>query len=544
MSIHHNSLDPAAQQWDIIVVGAGAGGAALGYALAKAGKKVLFCEKGRSLLSESPALRGDYAERFFPKPSVAQPRHQDILARAGRCYDEIEDHSRAKVLRHIPFIGLGTGGGTALFGMAMERFFPCDFQPRGNYPDIGESTLPDSWPIGYEELEPYYREAEQLFRVHGSADPLRPDETKPQYLSASPLHPANRELYEFFQAQGLHPYRLPLACDQVEGCEGCQGYLCGKNCKNDAGKICLEPAISRYGARLLEECAALRLEHGRDSVTGVVCSWKGQERTFRAGTVVLAAGALQSPALLLRSRSAQWPQGLANNSGMVGRNLMRHYVDLFAVAPKSPGKLAGNLKEIAFNDYYQIQGGKFGTVQSFGTLPPASMIVEQIEQDLRDAAFPLAAALFQPFKPLLKPVLGRLFSSRLILASLLEDLPYLDNRVVLSDQDKIILNYRVHPAEKARIELFRKKIANLLKPYSFMLMKQAENNDRIAHVCGTCRFGKDERDSVLDAGNRAHGLSNLYVVDSSFFPSSAGTNPGLTIIANALRVADIIAHEK
>jgi choline dehydrogenase-like flavoprotein len=432
--------------------------------------------------------------------------------------------------------------------MAMERFFPCDFRPKSNYPEIGESTLPESWPISYEELEPYYQAAEQLFRVHGTSDPLRADSAKSQYLPASPLHPANRELHEFLQSQGLHPYQLPLAYDQVEGCQGCQGFLCDKNCKNDTGKICLEPAIGQYGARLLEECAVLRLEHSGDTVTGVVCLWQDQERTFRANVIVLAAGALQTPAILLRSRSPQWPQGLANSSGMVGKNLMRHYIDLFAIAPKSPAKLAGNLKEIAFNDYYQCSGEKFGTVQSFGTLPPAEMIVEQIEQDLRDGAFPLAAKAFKPFKPLFKPVLGKTFSNRIIFASLLEDLPYLDNQVTLPEEDpdsgKIILKYRIHPGEKARIERFREKIAKAFKPYNFILLKQAENNDRIAHVCGTCRFGEDERNSVLDASNRAHDLSNLYIVDGSFFPSSAGTNPALTIIANALRVADIIVQRK
>jgi choline dehydrogenase-like flavoprotein len=130
----------------------------------------------------------------------------------------------------------------------------------------------------------------------------------------------------------------------------------------------------------------------------------------------------------------------------------------------------------------------------------------------------------------------------MILAATLEDFPYADNRVEPARTDaqgaRLAIEYRVRDADRARIAAFRKKMGEVLSGYSFKLIKQAENNQRIAHVCGTCRFGDDPATSVLDRNNRAHGLANLYVVDSSFFPSSGGTNPSLTIAANALRVAD------
>ncbi len=118
--------------------------------------------------------------------------------------------------------------------------------------------------------------------------------------------------------------------------------------------------------------------------------------------------------------------------------------------------------------------------------------------------------------------------------------PYRDNVVTVSNNNRtrLSIRYQIHDYERARIKVFREELRKILKPYRFMLIKQAENNERIAHACGTCRFGLDRKESVLDVNDCAHGISNLYVVDSSFFPSSGGTNPALTIAANALRVAD------
>lgn len=542
------TADLVQREWDVIIVGTGIGGGTLGYALAKAGKSVLFCEKGRSHLSANVALRGDYAETFFPRPEVPQPKHREILTRAGRCFDEIEDLSGKRSRRFIPFIGFGTGGSSALYGMAMERLFPADFTPRRYYPEATESTLPERWPITYEELQPYYEDAERFYRVRGAADPLRGNETLGHLPPPSPC-PGSQELHDFLRGKGLNPYRLPIACEYVSGCQGCQGFLCARNCRNDSVRICLEPALTQFGAHLLDECEVLKLEATRSLVTGVVCSWRGHELTLRAKVVVLASGALATPKILLESASAAWPCGLANNSGLVGRNLMRHYIDLYAVFPKTRHGLPGNLKELAFNDLYIAEGQKFGAVQSFGAMPPASVIAESIEQELREGSLPGAAWFFKLAKPMVKPVLNHLFSRSMILAAIMEDLPYKDNLVMLSEQAdsrgrrQLILKYRIREHDRARIKAFRGKICAILKPYRFMVFKQAENNERLAHVCGTCRFGLDPNESVLDANNKAHGVSNLYVVDSSFFPSSAGANPALTIAANALRVSEKMLSE-
>jgi choline dehydrogenase-like flavoprotein len=526
-------------EWDAIIIGTGMGGATLGYALARAGRRVLFCEKGRSLLANH-GLRGNFAEIFFEHPTAPAAEHAETLARAGRWWEEMEDRSQSKARSYIPFIGSGTGGSSSLYGMALERFYPDDFTPRRHYPKADGADIPEAWPISYEDLRPYYQAAEALFRVRGGTDPLRAG-----YLDPLPAPPsmtgASHELHEFLQAKGRHPYALPMACERVPGCLGCQGFLCPNRCKNDSSRICLEPAINDHQAHLLDECRVIRLKSTGDTVTDVECVRRGKSITLRGKLVILAAGALETPSLLLRSASADWPGGLANDSGLVGRNLMRHFVDLYAVFLKNPDGLGGSQKELAFNDYYLSDAGKYGTVQSFGTLPPASVIVAGMEKDVRDSAGSWLTPAFKLAKPFLKAFLARRLSRALILASIMEDLPYPENQVAPDpDGQGFILKYKVRAHDQARITLWRQKLGADLSPYRFMLIKQAENNERIAHACGTCRFGTDPRTSVLNVDNRAHGLANLYVVDSSFFPTSAGTNPALTIAANALRVADRI----
>lgn len=524
------------QQWDVVIVGTGMGGATVGLALSRAGKRVLFLEKGRA--NRSPdSLRGCYPEEQLAASPLSDVQRQDAFARAGREWAMIEDRSGRRCRTYVPFIGAGTGGSTALYGMALERFFPEDFAPRAWFASPDGSSMPDAWPIEYAELAPFYDEAERLFRVRGTPDPLRRAGFRPVYLEPPALSAGADELYRFLQAQGCHPYRLPMACDYVSVCECCQGYLCPNGCKNDAGRICLEPAVEQYRASLLEECEVLRVEATRTRVERVICRHRGQTLSVGAGVVVLAAGALQTPAILLRSASESWPDGLANRSGLVGRNLMRHYIDLYVLRPQTAPCDRPAWKELAFNDFYLVDGQKLGSVQGFGALPPAPQLVQSLLDDLRQGPFPAAQALLRPLQPVLRRFLQSRLEGRLILASVVEDRPYLENRVELGPEGGLRLIYRLHPGERRRIAAMRDRMDRLLRPYRAMRIKQAENNQRLAHACGTCRFGTNPADSVLDAHNRAHGLDNLYVVDASFMPSSGGINPSLTIAANALRVA-------
>lgn len=527
----------ARREWDAVIVGTGAGGGAFGWALAAAGRRVLFLEMGCAA-ERGASVRGDYPEMLA---AAVGGSLADRLKAGGRFPFPIEDHSSKNLKRFVPFIGSGEGGGTALYGMVLERFFPADFEPARHHGAAGDATLPARWPINYEDLVPYYDSAEQLFRVRGGEDPLRGGEKLVRLGEAPPLSPAGCELRDMFASSGLHPYALPLACEYVPGCKGCQGFLCDKGCKNDTARVFVGPAVSQHGACLLDDCEVVRIEADCERVTGLLCRHRGEEFRVRAGTYALAAGALATPALLLRSRSPDWPAGLANGSGLVGRNLMRHFIDLYAVFTRAQPNLDGNAKEFGCNDLYLSELGKLGALQSFGLLPPGRMIADDLHRQLRDEIHPMAAFGFALVKPLMRPILQRLFLRATIVATIVEDLPYADNRVLPpydAQGGGIAIRYRVHPNEAARVKAMRGQMKKLLKGRRYLLIKQAENNERIAHVCGTCRFGDDPRTSVLDRDNRAHDVENLYAVDASFFPSSGGTNPALTIAANALRAAD------
>jgi choline dehydrogenase-like flavoprotein len=521
--------------WDVIVVGTGMGGGMLGYRLARSGRMVLFVEKGHSTLPGTPGtIRSSMPELAEPLARRSAEAYYDALARAGRCTDEIEDITRRFPKRFVPFIGSGTGGSSALYGMVCERFFVRDFTPRENFRDPGDSTVPEAWPVSYDQMAPWYTEAEKLLGVRGQPDPLRPEAAEVDLPAAPPFSADNQPLVDYLAGRGLHPYHLPMACDYTEGCTTCQTYLCHQSCKNDAARNGLSPAIAEHGARLLTECRVVRLDADRSQVRQVICEHRSGKLALKAKVVVLAAGALATPVLLLNSQSGEWPRGLANGSDWVGRNFMRHLLEPIEIWPEPDRKITAANKEIGLNDFYFWEGQKYGTVQSFGAIPPMEWVTNR--------PGPRGKAL-RLMRPAVQRIYERFFTGGLVLAAMLEDLPYLDNRVLLSDRpsldgrQRLRIQYRLHPNEVERRGVFLRQIKEVLKPFRKMPVGSGKDNSNLGHVCGTCRFGTDPKTSVLDPQNRAHEVDNLYVVDTSFFPSSAGLNPSLTVAANALRVA-------
>ena len=253
--------------------------------------------------------------------------------------------------------------------------------------------------------------------------------------------------------------------------------------------------------------------------------------------VVLAAGALVTPVLLLNSRSGDWPRGLANGSDWVGRNLMRHLLDWIEVWPHPGCKITAENKEIGLNDFYFWEGQKYGTVQSAGAMASlASMEMLTNHPGWRRKALRLMS-------PAVRPIYERFFSGGLVLAAMMEDLPYLDNRVLPNDRpssdgrQRLRLQYRLHPSEIERRTAFLRANERGVEAVSHTHPADRQKQRDPGPCLRTCRFGTDPKTSVLDPQNRAHEVDNLYVVDASFFPSSAGLNPSLTVAANALRVA-------
>lgn len=540
MSSPDHSIDrPQDVIWDVLIVGTGMGGATLGHALAQAGHRVLFVEKGRaSLPGDDDSIRGVLPEDRPGLRRLSLAERRALLERGGRSTDDIDDQTKPKAKRFTPFIGAGSGGSSALYGMALERLFAADFAPRQYHPQAADANLPERWPITYDELRPWYQRVEALYRVHGSLDPLRPgDDADSDLLPSPPFTPRNAELAEHFQSQGLHPYQLHLGCEHLPDCQNCQGFLCPRECKNDSGRICLTPALASGGAHLLDETTVLRLVADRTRVQQVICRQRGEELRLQARFVVLAAGGLVTPSLLLASHSAEWPRGLANESDQVGRNLMRHCIDLVMVKTKTDQPRDGQVKEIGLNDFYYANGEKGGTLQSFGRLPPISYFLYRPN---------IWTWLVGWCRPLLCRLGDEFCNRRLVLACIMEDLPYAENRVwpgeIAADGlQRLRMRYQLGADEQRRLARFRERIDGALRPYDIARLPGAELNTAIAHVCGTCRFGDDPAASVLDRDCRAHGLDNLYVADASCFASSGGINPSLTIAANALRVA---AHLK
>jgi choline dehydrogenase-like flavoprotein len=494
---------------------------------------VLFLERGRFLQRDPEVERG----------SLAEPDDRpEARLRRGRWPLPIQGTTDFGELEFFAPLGCGSGGSSAIYAAALERLSPLDFRPRANYPEVRDSSLPEAWPISYAELAPYYREAEELYRVRGTPDPLAPP-ADGALREPPPLSARHRRLQELFERAGLHPYRVHVGCEFVDGCDGCGGVLCLRECKGDAGRVCLLPALERFGAKILPSCEVVGLEAGPRSVRRIRCRWNGRELGIAARVVVLAAGALMTPILLLNSRSGDWPGGLANRSGLVGRNLMLHSGDFIAVRPDGGGSEVGPKKSLALNDFYFAEGRKLGTLQSVGLPVTPGVVLGYLRSALQmDPRRWLRAA-----RPLLRPLahLGAFyFRNAVVFGTIVEDLPYPHNRVLPDPAAKsgMRFEYRYPDELRERNRLFRRRLGEVLGRHRIAVLN-GENNLNFGHACGTCRFGDDPRASVLDRNNRAHGVENLYATDASFFPSSGGTNPSLTIAANALRVAEAIDRQ-
>lgn len=493
--------------WDLIVAGTGPGGSALGYALTVPGRRILFLERGPDLRG-GDALRGQFVEDLPGFRNLSDFEQRRRLARGGRMGETIEDASRGDCF--FPHIGCGTGGSSVLYGMTMERLFPSDFE--------------NGWPVSYERMRPWYEAAERLFRVRGTPDPVR-GEPMPHLLEPPPLTPANEAVFEAARAQGLHPYRLHLACERLHGCTLCHGHLCGApcTCKNDALRICLEPALAHVGNQLLCGTAVTGLESNGSSVALVHARQAdGTVLRLRGRIVALACGALSTPRILMDS-------GLANRSSLVGRCLMRHVIDLFVLRKAPPIEEPADAKELGLNDFYCRDGRKAGSIQSFGLPPPVDYLLNQPGFNIWRWMGPLAG-----------PV-ARRFSRTPIIAGIVEDEPNPDNAVDTSGSGWRI-RYRAGAAETERRQVLRDIVYRTFHRFGPVRGGGTDDRKALGHVSGTCRFGDDPRTSVLDPNNRAHELDNLYITDASFFPTDGAVSPALTIVANALRVAEQISR--
>ncbi len=513
------------EHYDLIVIGSGPGGASLAHRLAPTGKRILLLERGDYL----PRSR----DNWDPKIVFVENRYQAPETWYGRNGDEIH-----------PGLHYFVGGNSKVYGAALLRLRERDFHAIPH----ADGVSPE-WPVKYDTFEPYYTEAERLFAVHGQRgeDPSEPPASSPFPHPPVSHEPKVAALADSFTANGLHPFHLPLGIrlDEKDGkatptsvcirCDAFDGFPCLLNGKADAQVMCVDPALAAHPNLTLRTNAYVsKLEtstSGRE-IASVVVERDGQTERYRADIVVVACGALSSALLMLRSRSEQHPAGLANASGQVGRNYMRHNQSVVMGLLRERNDTVFQ-KTLAVSDYYfgaDDYDFPLGLIQMCATFH-----ADQIKAEILPSWLEWLPQL--PFDKVAQHSMSFWLSA--------EDLPKPENRIYY-DGDKVVLDLaHVDTDGLKRLEQKLETHLALAGARPALLEHRIFPEKSIpigatSHQAGTLRFGPDPATSVLDLDCKAHGLDNLYVTDASFFPSIGAVNPTLTIIANALRVADHI----
>jgi choline dehydrogenase-like flavoprotein len=494
---------------DIVIVGSGIGGATIAAGLAPTGARILILERGERLPQrlENRDARAIFRRGFF-RPDETWFDGQGNPFQPGNYYN--------------------VGGNSKFFGAVLCRFRREDFLAMEHQ----DGTSP-AWPFDYDEIEPWYTRAEQLYQVRGDAtqDPTEPFHSAPYPQPPVPDEGPVAAVREKLAAMGLNPYALPLAIDLdrwlANGQTPWDGYpdsISGG--KLDAESMALAEALRHPNVTLLTGARLRRLVTAADGVKidSVVYEQGGKCHDLRAPLFILSAGAIQSAALLLASSSADHPQGLANSSGQVGRNFMNHNATAVVAVDPRFRNTAIYQKSFGLNDYY-LSDGKggppLGNVQLLGRM---------------------GGAILKSGMPLVPEAILQLLANLGIdFYAMSEDLPSPDNRVRVSG-DRLTLEWK-----KTNLAAHEQLVATLKQHlrdtgFPFVFAKPFDKRTP-SHQCGTVRMGKDPRDAPLDPFCRAYDHPNLFVVDASFFPSSAALNPALTIAAQALRVAEHLASE-
>lgn len=505
----------ATEQYDIVIIGSGAGGGTLAHHLAPSGKKILIVERGDFL----PRERENWDEHEV----FTEGRYRSKEAWLDKDGEPFE-----------PFTHYWVGGNTKMYGAALLRLRAEDFEERRHY----DGTSP-AWPIGYDELEPYYTRAEHLYSVHGEhgVDPTDPPRSAPYRYPPLRHEPRIAKLYEDLRELGLHPFPLPVAVRLGED-QGVphapinlsyfDGYPDLTEAKADADVVAVRPALAFRNVSILTRAYAHRLEtsaNGREIVAAMI-QRDGEEVRVEGDIFVVACGAINSAALFLRSQTDRHPDGLANGSGLVGRHYMAHNNGSVIAISETPND-AQFQKTFGLTDFYHGAPDSelpLGAVQLMG------------KTDLEGLK-----GLLSETMPDADPEEISRHSIDFWLTT--EDLPRPDNRVTLTSDGTIRVSYTPNNIEPYQ-RLKQKLIAVLEQCGCQALHRDSVYLDYkasvsgVSHQNGTLRFGTDPKSSVLDLHCKAHELNNLYVCDASFFPSCGAVNPSLTTMANAMRVGD------
>jgi len=523
------TADDIGGHYDVLIIGSGAGGGAMLDRLAPTGKRILMLERGEYLPREQ--------ENWDAEAVFVDARYQT---------KELWTDSKGNDFS--PGLHYFVGGNTKVYGAVLFRLRSEDFKPRPH-----TNGMTPGWPMTYEDFEPYYGQAETLFHVHGEhgVDPTEPPSSTPYAYPPIVHEPRIQKLHDDMVREGYHPFPLPVGVllDEKDGrptphsacikCDAFDGFPCLVNGKADSQVVAIDPNLPRDNVMLATGAYVDRLltDAGGRTVTGAVVKRGGPDgavvATVSADIVVVACGALSSALLLLRSGGDAHPEGLANGSGLVGRNYMRHVNSAFLAVSRTPNPTKFQ-KTLGLNDFY------FGAPDYEYPLGHIQMLGKSHGEQVRGDAVPSWLQGIMPNEPfdyIVRHAVDFWLTS--------EDVAKPENRVQYKD-GKVTLDLDDGSLEMHR--RLKQKLIDILgkvdvHPHLIDRSLYFGQNIPIggtAHQAGTLRFGTDPATSVLDLSCRAHEVDNLYVTDASFFPSIGAVNPTLTIIANALRVADLI----
>jgi choline dehydrogenase-like flavoprotein len=508
------------EHFDVVIVGTGAGGGTLAHTLAPSGKRILLLERGNFLPREM--------ENWDPGAVFVDGRYisQDV-------WHDAEGHS------FQPQVHYFVGGATKLYGAALYRLRPQDFGELKHVDGVSPA-----WPLSYEDFEPFYTKAEWLYDVHGhhGDDPTEGSWSKQYPWPAVSHEPRIQQLVDDLQAGGYRPFSAPcgIRLDEADRarstcirCTWCDGYPCLVHAKSDAETIAVRPALEHPNVTLLVDAEVVQLltDAAGTRVNTVVVARAGEREEYAGDVVVLSAGAANSAKILLRSADDMHPNGLANGSDQVGRNYMFHNSKAVVALSKEPNDTSFQ-KTLGLNDFYfgaDDYQWPVGNIQMVGKSNAEAMKGEEPKLTKLAPHWSLAETARHAVDFWLTT----------------EDLPLADNRVSLDPNGEVKLEYTSSNDEEAdRLYHELKKLLNhvgmaehhVLGKNFYMQMNIPVAG--CAHQAGTCRFGDDPATSVLDPNCKAHELDNLYVVDTSFFPSIGAVNPALTAMANAIRVGE------
>ena len=508
------------EHYDVIIIGSGAGGGTLAHTLAGSGKNILLLERGDFLSREM--------DNWDPRPVFVDGKYIS----KDTWYD-------ADGKPFQPQVHYFVGGATKLYGAALYRLRPQDFAEIKHVNGVSPA-----WPLSYDDFEPWYSKAEHMYQVHGNGgeDPTEGHRSQPYPWPAVSHEPRIQQLHDGLAKGGYHPFHAPCGILLNEAdrprstcirCTWCDGYPCLVHAKSDADVIAVRPLLGRPNVTLVTGAEVTRLETGPSgrTVTGVVVSRDGEREVYTGDIVAVSAGAANSAKILLNSANDKHPAGLANGSDQVGRNYMFHNCKAVVALAKEPNDTVFQ-KTLGINDFYfptKDYAYPMGNIQMIGKSNAEAMRGEKPKATMISPEWTLSDVA--------KHAVDFWLTT--------EDLPKPDNRVTTDADGNVHLAYEMSNDDEAfRLYGELRKILNHTGMAEHHVLRKNFYMDMdipvagCAHQAGTCRFGTDPATSVLDTDCKAHELDNLYVVDTSFFPSIGAVNPALTAMANALRVGE------